>query len=346
MSVEVIKSEAVVNLEQQLQSAMTAPVASEKGSQYAHNVPSEEMIRIVDGVKANDENAATDLYKLVYRFRYRFTRYLAASDVEDMIQETFMVLFRAIREDRITHPERLLGFLKVVSIRKTSIMIQQEQKDRNRMTSIEEHSDTMMFPKSHLASKLKEVTDQFERTGDSAIIQRALKTLNPRESEILTRFYLQEQDEEQICVEMGLTPGQYRNTKSKAKLKLEAFAQNGAKRAALRRTVNTTEAVENISAKRPAVRGGFSQRPSVGLLTANGRTQTLSKWAQELAVTTTTLRDVYFATNSDGFELYVRNRMDTKKSRKQDKQQAQIIAFPVAPKAPTMPNLAELPLAS
>jgi hypothetical protein len=38
--------------------------------------------------------------------------------------------------------------------------------------------------------------------------------------EILRRFYLQEQSKEQICEEMNLTPTQFRNMKSQAKLAL------------------------------------------------------------------------------------------------------------------------------
>ena len=46
-----------------------------------------------------------------------------------------------------------------------------------------------------------------------------LKTISARDREILTRFYLQEQSQEQICQEMSLTETQFRLLKSRAKAK-------------------------------------------------------------------------------------------------------------------------------
>ena len=46
---------------------------------------------------------------------------------------------------------------------------------------------------------------------------RVLKGLSSRDREILTRFYLQEESQEQICREMKLTDTQFRLLKSRAK---------------------------------------------------------------------------------------------------------------------------------
>ena len=43
-----------------------------------------------------------------------------------------------------------------------------------------------------------------------------LRTISPRDREILKRFYLDEQTEEQICGQMELTRSQFRLLKSRA----------------------------------------------------------------------------------------------------------------------------------
>jgi DNA-directed RNA polymerase specialized sigma24 family protein len=53
---------------------------------------------------------------------------------------------------------------------------------------------------------------------------QVLRSISPRDREILTRFYLYEQTQEQICREMDLTETQFRLLKSRAKAR---FAELG-----------------------------------------------------------------------------------------------------------------------
>jgi RNA polymerase sigma factor (sigma-70 family) len=57
------------------------------------------------------------------------------------------------------------------------------------------------------------------------IAQSALAELLPRDREILERFYLKEQTQEQICAEMNLTETQFRRGKSRAKERFGAIGQ-------------------------------------------------------------------------------------------------------------------------
>jgi RNA polymerase sigma-70 factor (ECF subfamily) len=49
------------------------------------------------------------------------------------------------------------------------------------------------------------------------IARRVMKGVSRRDREILDRFYVQEQPQEQICLEMGLSYNQFRLLKSRAK---------------------------------------------------------------------------------------------------------------------------------
>jgi DNA-directed RNA polymerase specialized sigma subunit len=49
------------------------------------------------------------------------------------------------------------------------------------------------------------------------LVRWTLAQLSEREREILSRFYMQEQTQQQICLEMGLTHTQYRLLKWRSK---------------------------------------------------------------------------------------------------------------------------------
>ena len=51
----------------------------------------------------------------------------------------------------------------------------------------------------------------------TALMREALSCIPPRDREILTRFYIHEQPQEQICSEMNLSETQFRLLKSRAK---------------------------------------------------------------------------------------------------------------------------------
>ena len=59
------------------------------------------------------------------------------------------------------------------------------------------------------------------------MINRVLGELSERDREILTRFYLLEQSQDQICSEMALTETQFRLLKSRAKAR---FGELGKKK--------------------------------------------------------------------------------------------------------------------
>ena len=57
-------------------------------------------------------------------------------------------------------------------------------------------------------------------------MRKNLLALRPKEREVLTRFYLQEQSPEKIQQEMNLTTTQFRLLKSRSKQKLEQITTN------------------------------------------------------------------------------------------------------------------------
>ncbi len=64
-------------------------------------------------------------------------------------------------------------------------------------------------------------SQQFELNERARLMKDGLRRLKPKEREVLTRFYLQEQTPETICTAMGLTETQLRLLKCRSKQRLE-----------------------------------------------------------------------------------------------------------------------------
>jgi DNA-directed RNA polymerase specialized sigma subunit len=62
--------------------------------------------------------------------------------------------------------------------------------------------------------------------------ESVLRSVSMRDREILTRFYLMEQSQEEICIEMNLSETQFRLLKSRAKAR---FGELGRKKLTRRR---------------------------------------------------------------------------------------------------------------
>jgi RNA polymerase sigma factor (sigma-70 family) len=75
---------------------------------------------------------------------------------------------------------------------------------------------------------LRQNPEQKAIQGEKAgIMLKVLRGISSRDREILTRFYLYEQTQEQICAEMNLSETQFRLLKSRAKAR---FGQLGKRR--------------------------------------------------------------------------------------------------------------------
>ena len=82
-----------------------------------------------------------------------------------------------------------------------------------------------------MADGVGEVQDFMVPAHPGRLIRRVLAELSDRDQEILTRFYLQEQGQDQICDEMSLSETQFRLLKSRAKAR---FGELGRKKLAHR----------------------------------------------------------------------------------------------------------------
>jgi RNA polymerase sigma-70 factor (ECF subfamily) len=123
------------------------------------------------------------------------------SVTEDLSQETFRIAIEKIRNGDVREPERLSGFICGVA---RNLAIEHMRKAR-RSTSQEEvdHAEEVRDPGP----------DQFEqllRKERAEIVRRVLGELRvERDRVVLSRFFIAEDDKDQICADLGLTSQQF-----------------------------------------------------------------------------------------------------------------------------------------
>jgi len=179
-------------------------------------------VELVDRIRAGTTDGMEELYALFSRgIRFYLVRQLGPQDLEDKIHDTFVVVVQAIRRGELREPSRLMGFVRTIVRRQVAAHIDKLVQSRKEQTELD-NSVRVTDPSTN-----PEESAIF--TQRKALIQRVLSEIPSRDREILTRFYLEEQSQEQICTEMNLSDTQFRLLKSRAKAR---FGELGKKRLA------------------------------------------------------------------------------------------------------------------
>jgi RNA polymerase sigma-70 factor, ECF subfamily len=171
---------------------------SETPLQPPRHEPSDwEPEEVVRRIRAGDPGAENEL---VGRYRRGVAAILRRSGAEsavaeDLSQETFALALRKIREGELRQPERLSGFLCSLA---RNLAIEHFRRAAARRLAGSPDEDVA----SPAASPLEELL-QAERT---ALVREVLAELpSERDRQILRRFYLAEEDKDQICKDLGLS---------------------------------------------------------------------------------------------------------------------------------------------
>jgi RNA polymerase sigma factor (sigma-70 family) len=172
----------------------------------------EDWANVVDRIQRGEQNAVEELYRVFSRgIRYYLCRQLGPQDLDDRVHDCFLVVIQAIKKGDLREPGRLMGFVRTIVRRQIAGYIEGMVETRKKQVDIEFGNiipDAKLNPENSAISKERE-----------SLAVRVLNTISKRDREILTRFYLHEQPQEQICKEMSLTETQFRLLKSRAKAK-------------------------------------------------------------------------------------------------------------------------------
>ncbi len=185
-------------------------------------LPPVEWASLVAQIKAGNDAGMEQLYKMFSRgIRYYLCRQLGPQELEDKVHDTFLIVVNAIRKGDLREPERLMGFVRTVVRRQVAAYIEQAVHTRREQADLE--TGISVVDRKHNPEQEAMVRQKNE------LMKSALEALSKRDRDILVRFYLKEQSQEQICREMSLTETQFRLLKSRAKAK---FGEIGRKKLA------------------------------------------------------------------------------------------------------------------
>ena len=179
---------------------------------------------LVERVKTGDDRGMEELYALFSKgVRFYLCRQLGPQELDDKVHDTFLVVVQAIQKGDLREPERLMGFVRTVVRRQVAAHIDRTAARRRDMADLDTGMpvpDKRMTPEEDAINREK-----------VDIMKEVLMDISTRDREILTRFYLREQSQQEICDEMGLTETQFRLLKSRAKAR---FGELGRKKVARR----------------------------------------------------------------------------------------------------------------
>ncbi|MBV9404359.1 MAG: sigma-70 family RNA polymerase sigma factor [Acidobacteriaceae bacterium] len=177
---------------------------------------------LVEQIREGQDKGMEQLYKLFSRgIRYYLCRQLGPQELEDKVHDTFLIVVNAIQRGDLREPERLMGFVRTVVRRQVAAYIEQAVHMRREQADLETGAS--------VADRKQNPEQEAILRQRAELMKSALSALSKRDRDILVRFYLYEQPQEQICQEMALTETQFRLLKSRAKAK---FGEIGRKKLA------------------------------------------------------------------------------------------------------------------
>jgi RNA polymerase sigma-70 factor (ECF subfamily) len=180
----------------------------------------EEWRILVSQIQAGEETAREQLYTLLDRgMRYYLRRQLGPEELDDKLHDTFLIVVRAVRRDELREPERLMGFVRTIVRYQVAAYTKQAVHRRREQTDLETR---LVVPDPKQNPEQEAMIRQ-----EAELMRSALAALPKKDREILVRFYLKEQPEEQICREMNLTKMRFRFLKFRAK---DKFGEIGKKK--------------------------------------------------------------------------------------------------------------------
>jgi len=158
---------------------------------------------LVGRIKAGEQQAEGELVERYSRCVMIIIRREVGNTavVDDLYQETFWIILEKIRRGDVREPEKLAGF--VCSVARNCVI--HYFRCAARQKSLTETEEAVRLP--HPApDQLKELLQKEK----ADLVWQVLKEMpNERDIQALLRFYIAEEEKEQICADLSLTKSQF-----------------------------------------------------------------------------------------------------------------------------------------
>ncbi len=158
-----------------------------------------DTVALVARIREGDPRAETELVDLYSKGLSYLLRKITgdATLSEDLLQETFRVALRRIRAGELREPEKLGGFLRQTA----KNLARAEHRRGGRWESM----DDGLEGREPVAPEESQLT-RVIRNEEVGLVRQVLREIRSRrDRQLLYRFYIAEEEKEEICRDLGLS---------------------------------------------------------------------------------------------------------------------------------------------
>ncbi|GAB2190945.1 RNA polymerase sigma factor [Sessilibacter sp. MAH4] len=132
----------------------------------------------------------------------------------DVSQETWRIVIEKVRNGELRQPDRLAAFIHQIARNQTVMYFRK-------------HGDSTEDPEElDLVAPNSSPEEAFESARLRQYVREIIGSLEtPRDREILTRYYVEEEDKELICQELQLTSQHFNRVIYRAKTRMRAYIE-------------------------------------------------------------------------------------------------------------------------
>jgi RNA polymerase sigma factor (sigma-70 family) len=194
-------------------------------------VPTEEIEQIVAAALTGDRQAETRMLVVLrpgVLAVLRFGAFHRWVDAEDLTQETLHIVVERVRAGTIEDPRRVFSFAASTA---RNLALNAARKALRQQTVVD--SELVDELAQNLEMEQGELSDSDDRHLAEAVVAMLEELPTERDRQMLTRFYLDGVDKQQLCRELGLSPKHFDRVLMRARSRLRTIIERRAPHLAL-----------------------------------------------------------------------------------------------------------------
>ena len=195
------------------------------------SVPAEEIERIVAAALTGDRQAESRMLVVLrpgVLAVLRFGAFHRWVDAEDLTQETLHIVVERVRARTIEDPRKVFSFAASTA---RNLALNAARKALRQQTVVD--SDLVDELAQNLEMEQSELSDADDRHLAEAVMAMLEELPTERDRQMLTRFYLDGVDKQQLCRELGLSPKHFDRVLMRARSRLRTIIERRAPHLAL-----------------------------------------------------------------------------------------------------------------
>lgn len=178
-----------------------------------------EAARITLGIRNGDAAAETAMVERYSRGLGILLARRTGDDerARDLLQETFCIAIEKLRKIQLDNPERLAGYLRGIAVR---VALNAGRRRRREPLGIE--PDAVAAVPDHAPGQIRQIASEQAR---SAVHELLEEMRVQRDRDLLIRFYVHDQDKDEICRALDLNSVHFNRVLFRAKARLRKIVE-------------------------------------------------------------------------------------------------------------------------